>query len=168
MSSPLRPPRKLAKGDDRSSFSSGAAELDDWFARFAWENLRAGNAVTYVVEHEQQILGYYAIAAAGVSTEHVPASFGTRRPTDIPCVLLARLAVASSVQGRGLGVALFRDAIERSVLVSESIGAACLLVHARDDAARDFYLAHADLLPSPVDPLHLILPMKAAKSFVGH
>lgn len=123
--------------------------------------------MTYVVEHEQQILGYYAIAAAGVSTDHVPASFGAPRPTDIPCVLLARLAVASSVQGRGLGVALFRDAIERAVLVSESIGAARLLVHARDDAARDFYLAHVDLLQSPVDPLHLILPMKAAKSFVG-
>lgn len=168
MGSLLRPPRKLAKGDDRSSFSSGAVELDDWFARFAWENLRAGNAVTYVVEHEQQVLGYYAIAAAGVSTEHVPASFAARRPTDIPCVLLARLAVATSVQGRGLGVALFRDAIERSVVVSKSIGAACLLVHARDDAARDFYLAHADLLPSPIDPLHLILPMKAAKRFVDH
>lgn len=35
-----------------------------------------------------------------------------------------------------------------------------LLVHARDDAARQFYLAQAEFLESPSDPLHLLLPVK--------
>ncbi len=159
----LAPPRRLEREDDRSSFSSGVAELDTWFDRYAWENLRANNATTYVLAHEGHILGYYAIAAAGVSKHSVPPSFGNRRPTDISAVLLARLATDERYQGRGLGKALFRDAIERAVLVSESIGAACLIIHARDQSAKDFYLHHAELLQSPVDPLHLILPMKVAR-----
>ncbi len=128
----LAPPRRLEKDDDRSSFPSGVAELDTWFDRYAWENLRANNAMTYVLAHEGHILGYYAIAVAGISAHSVPLSFGNRRPSDISAVLLAPLATDERYQGRGLGKALFRDAIERAVLVSESIGAACLIIHARD------------------------------------
>lgn len=167
MSELLHQPRRLEKGDDRSSFSSGAAELDQWFQKFARENQRANNAVSYVVAHEDTVLGYHAIAAAGISTYDVPPSFGKQRPHDIPCIFLARLAVDERFQGRRLGVALFRDAIERAVLASDTIGAACLLIHARDQSARAFYLTHADLLESPVDPLHLVLPMKAAKNFLN-
>lgn len=69
-------------------------------------------------------------------------------------------------QVRGLGAALFVDAVRRSIAASEAIDAACLLIHCRDEAARAFYLRHADLLESPVDPLHLVLPMRAARSVI--
>lgn len=48
MAEMLEAPRRLEKQDDRVRFESGAGELDDWFARFAWQNQRANNAVTYV------------------------------------------------------------------------------------------------------------------------
>lgn len=112
---------------------------------------------------EDLIVGYYAIAAAGVSKAGVPHEFGKYRPTDIPCVLLARLAVDLRAQGLGLGAALFRDAIARAVSVSQGLGAACLLIHCRDEEARRFYLHHAELLQSPVDPMHLMLPMQVAR-----
>lgn len=159
----LATPRKLEKGDDRSSFSSGAEELDDWFRRFAWENQRANNAVTYVSMLGDLVVGYYSIAAAGISRNDAPSEFAARRPTDIPCVLLARLAVHERGQGRGVGGALLLDAVRRAVAASEGLGAACLLVHCRDQNARSFYLHHADLLQSPIDPMHLVLPMKSAK-----
>lgn len=162
----LGSPRRLERGDDRSSFSSGAAELDEWLRRYAWQDQQANNAVTYVATYDGTVLGYHAIAAAGVSRDDVPSEFGRQRPSDIPCVLLARLAVDTRAQGRGLGAALFLDAVRRSISASEAIGAACLLIHCRDEAARDFYLRHADLLDSPVDPLHLVLPMKAARSVI--
>ncbi len=163
----LHAPRKLEKADDRSAFSSGAAELDDWFQKYAWQNLRANNAITYVAMLDDSVVGYYAICAAGVSKEHVPAQFAKARPSDIPCILLARLAIDVRAQGRGLGRHLFRDAIGRAVQSSEAIGAACLLIHARDEAARGFYTSQADLLPSPVDPLHLVLPMKSARRYIA-
>lgn len=163
----LEPPRRLGRGDNRSSFSSGAPELDDWLHRFAWQNQRADNPVTYVAVLDGVVVGYHAIAAAAIRRDEVPSEFGKQRPSDIPCVLLARLAVDQRAQGRGLGAALFLDAVRRSISASEAIGAACLLIHCRDEAARAFYLRHADLLESPVDPLHLVLPMRAARSVFG-
>jgi hypothetical protein len=46
------------------------------------------------------------------------------------------------------------------------VAAPALLVHARDETARAFYLHHAEFLRSPVDPLHLVLPMKAIASAI--
>lgn len=163
----LHSPRRLEKGDIKSSFSSGAPELDEWLQRYAWQNQRANNAVTYVAILDGAVVGYHAIAAAGVSRDDVPSEFGKQRPSDIPCVLLARLAVDRRAQGRGLGAQLFLDAVRRSIAASEAIGAACLLIHCRDDAARAFYLRYVELLESPADPLHLMLPMKAARAFIG-
>jgi hypothetical protein len=59
-----------------------------------------------------------------------------------------------------VGAGLLRDALRRSVLLSATIGAAAVLVHARDDVARSFYLGNGDFVPSPSDPLQLLAPMK--------
>lgn len=160
----LEAPRRLERRDGRSGFDSGAEELDDWFARFAWENQRANNSVTYVAMVNDQVVGYYAIAASGVSHADAGEEFSRRRPDPIPCVLLARLAVDRRAQGRGVGVALFRDALERALSVSQGMGAACLLIHCRDDSARAFYLRHVDAIQSPLDELQLVVPMKAIAS----
>jgi GNAT superfamily N-acetyltransferase len=153
-------PRKLLKTDKRDEFSSGAQELDVWLQRYAWENQRANNAVVYVAILEDRVVGYYAIAAAGVASSEVHEKVAAHRPTTIPCILLARLAVDKSVQGNGVGSALLRDALERSVQVGESLGAAGVLIHCRDDNARQFYLQQGDFLQSPVEALHLMISMK--------
>ena len=163
MTHELQAPRKLEKGDVRDQFCSGADELDDWLKKYAWQNQRADNCVTYVSTLNGIVVGYYAIAMAGVGTDLMPAAFAKGRPKDIPCILLARLAVDRRAHGRQLGAALLQDAIKRAVLLSESIGAACLLIHCRDDTARDFYVHQGDFLASPVDELHLVLPIKEAR-----
>lgn len=160
----LHEPRKLEHSDHRADFDSGAEELDDWFHRYAWQNQRANNAVVYVARVDEVVVGYYALCSAGVEREHVPEKFGKGRPDPIPVILLARLAVDRRAQGRGLGAALFRDAIARALAASEGIGAAALLIHARDDDTRDFYQRLANVAPSPIDPLHLVLPVKVAQT----
>ncbi len=77
----------------------------------------------------------------------------------IPVVLLARLAVDTSVTGRGLGAWLLRDAMSRTLTAAETIGVRAMLVHAIDNHARDFYLRHG-LERSPTDPLHLMILIK--------
>lgn len=163
----LEPPRRLTSGDDVNAFDSGATELDTWLRRFAWENQRAGNAVTYVAVRAGVVLGYYALATAAYARDDVPERLQKGRPTQIPCLLLARLAVDTTAQGQGVGSALLRDAITRALAVSEQAGVAALLVHCRDDDARRFYLHSADFLPSPVEPMHLFLPLKAIRRLVG-
>ena len=158
-------PRKLEKSDARDAFHSGAEELDDWFTRFAWENQAAHNATTYVACHGDRVAGFYSISMAAVSREEAPSRVAERRPAQIPCILLARLAVDESFRGEGLGWGLLRDALIRSFHISGSIGAAAVLIHCRDEDAKSFYLHHGDFLQSPVDELHLMIPMKALRRF---
>lgn len=88
------------------------------------------------------------------------------RPSQIPCILLARLAVDERYGGQGLGWELLRDALLRGVQLSGSIGAAAILVHCRDESAKAFYLHHGDFLQSPTDDLHLMVPIKALRRYI--
>ena len=79
-------------------------------------------------------------------------------PYDIPVMLLARLAVDHREQGKGLGKALLKDAILRTMQAGEIAGLKLLLVHAKDEAAAEFYRKHG-LEPVVDDPLKLFLPV---------
>jgi GNAT superfamily N-acetyltransferase len=76
-------------------------------------------------------------------------------PDPIPVVVLARLALARTRQGQGLGRALFQDAANRVVRAAETIGIRGLLVHAISEHARAFYL-HLGLVSSPIDSMTLM------------
>jgi len=169
VTSDLTPPRKLERSDDCSTFDSGAAEIDEWLRRFAYENLRANNAITYVTCLDGRVVGFYSIAVAGVAKAQVdPELTKGGAPSDIPCILLARLAVDNSHQRQGIGVGLLQDALSRAANVSESVGARAVLIHARDENARAFYEHHAECFRSPVAELQLMIPMKSVrKSFLG-
>lgn len=157
-------PRKILSSDRTEGFHSGAAELDSWLHRFAFTNQRANNAVTYVTTDGDRVVGYYSIAVAAVELAQVPERLRKGgRPAELPCILLARLAVDESTHGHGLGAGLLKDALTRSAVLSDSVGAAAFLLHARDETAREFYLHHGDFLESPTDPLHLFLPMKEVR-----
>lgn len=159
-------PRKLERSDVRAAFASGADELDEWLTKYAWQNQQANNAVTYVIAAGGRVVGYYAVAMAAVAKLDAPGELQRGRPSQIPCILLARLAVDRSCQGEGLGWELLRDALLRAVVLSDSIGAAAVLIHCRDEAAKQFYLRNGDFLQSPVEDLHLMVPVKALRRYV--
>ena len=164
----LEAPRRLIRQDVTAGFQSGAKELDDWFQRYAWQNQKANNAVTYVTTQDDVILGYYAITTATYSRNDAPQGLNHRsRPEEIPCILLARLAVDERAQGHGIGAAMLKDAIERCYMLSREVGAAALIVHCRDEQARSFYLANGDFLPSPANNLHLLLSMKQVATLLS-
>ena len=71
-------------------------------------------------------------------------------------LVLARLAVCRSVQGRGIARALLADAFERVLQASTQIGVRGIVVHAASDQARSFYL-HMGFDPSPIAPDTLLI-----------
>lgn len=164
---PLIPPTPLTKDHITAEFHSGADELDDWLHNYAWVNHQSGNARVFVSNRGQTVVGYYALATAGVEKTHAPAELTKGGvPTQISCLLLARLAVDKSEQNRGLGRGMLVDAIRRVVRVSDDVGVRALLIHARDDDARRFYEHHGEFVPSPTDPLHLFLHIKQARALI--
>lgn len=141
-------------------FASGVPALDIWLKKYARHNQAVGQAQTYVIAPHHVVAGYYALAAGSVEHGAAPGRIrkGLAR-SPIPVVLLARLAVDSREQGKGLGAALLKDALLRVAGAAELIGVRALLVHAKDSRARGFYERY-DFEQSPVDDLQLFLLLK--------
>jgi len=76
-------------------------------------------------------------------------------------MVLGRLAVDVQSQHAGLGRGLLKDAVLRTLSVSQHAGVRALLVHALSDDAKRFYI-HNGFLESPIDPMTLVLSLKDA------
>lgn len=81
----------------------------------------------------------------------------------IPVVLLARLAIDSSRQGRGLGAALLADAMRRAVRAAGEVGIRAVLLDAIDDRAAAF-CARFGFEPLADDPLTLMATVAQLRS----
>jgi GNAT superfamily N-acetyltransferase len=153
----FRGPELLGSDHVVQGFDCGRAELSDWLVRRALPNQRSGASRTWVVIDEAvgRVVAYYASATASIIRSAATRRAGRNQPDDIPAILLARLAVDRGYAGRGLGVALLKHFVLKALEVSAIVGARVLLVHAKDDEARQFYLRH-DFEPSPIDELTLM------------
>jgi GNAT superfamily N-acetyltransferase len=153
----LRPPEPLAARHRATGFDCGDAALNQWLVRRALPNQRSGATRTFVVcDDNDTIRAYVALASGAVAAAETSGRFRRNMPDPIPVVLLARLAVCRSVQGRGVARALLADAFERVLKASEHIGVRGILVHAASPAAHAFY-RHLGFDPSPIDPMTLMV-----------
>jgi len=153
----LNPPVRLTKDHDRNAFDCGVPSLNDYLKKYALQNQKKHVARTYVATRANRIVGYYSLAYGSVSLEEAPESVKSGLPRHpIPLILLARLAVDSTEQGRGLGVALLKDALLRTILAAKIAGLRAMLVHAKDDSAKRFYEKFG-FEPSRIDTYHLFL-----------
>lgn len=164
MSKGYAPVRKLAATDRFDAFDCGQAALNQFLQRYALVNQQANSAQTYVCCHDDVVVGFYSLAVGSVDPEAAPARVMkglARHP--VPVMILARLAVDKAHQRQGLGHALLKDALLRTLQAANIAGIRCLLVHAKDEAAQRWY-ASFEFEPSPTDPFHLFLMLKDLKS----
>ncbi len=77
-------------------------------------------------------------------------------PEPIPVVVLGRLAVHEDWSGQGLGAGLLKDAVLRSLRLSQELGIRALLCHALHDDAKNFYMHHG-FVESPIEPMTVML-----------
>ena len=144
--------------DDRHQldvFDCGVPALDHWLKRPARGNATSGASHTYVATEGNVVVGYFALAAGAVDVSSTPGRFRRNMTDPIPIVVLGRLAVDRSQQGKGLGRALFRDAGQRVVQAAGIIGVRGVLVDAISDEAKAFYLA-LGMAISPINPMVLM------------
>lgn len=155
----LDPPRKLDATHDLSGFDCGEPALDDWLRRRGLRNQAAGASQTYVVTRGATVLAFYGLAAGSCARVEASRSLQRNMPDPVPVLVLGRLAVDRSCAGQGLGSALLRDAVLRTLQVAEIAGVAALLVHAKDRRAAEFYLRHG-FRASPMSELTLMLSVR--------
>ncbi len=143
---PLRPVELL--DPDRHQldvFASGVGELDDWLQHTSAVAAAAGTAATWVVCRGERVVGYYALAMGSVDHRAVPSRLRRGQPDPVPVLLLARLALDQSEQGRGVGADLLLDALIRAVAGARHYGARAVIVDAINDSAIGFYTHHGFL-----------------------
>jgi uncharacterized protein (DUF1778 family)/GNAT superfamily N-acetyltransferase len=147
---------------DIAVFDSGVPELDTWLKRRALQNEASGASRTYVVTAEGRVVGYYALATGAVAPQHATGKVRRNMPEPIPVMILGRLAVDRKYQGRGLGSALLKDGLRRTLNAAAIVGIRAVLLHAVSEAAKRFY-EHAGFASSPVDPMTMMLTLADAQ-----
>ena len=111
-------------------------------SRHAGQDARKHYAALFVAVQEEtrRIIGYYTLSNASVILQNIPETLRKKFPRypEVPAVRLGCLAVDLCAQGFGLGSELLGDAVIRSV--SNVTAWAVMIVEAKNERARDFYL----------------------------
>lgn len=163
---PLSRPVPLADLHELNDFFSGVPSLDDWLKRRARANQLSGASRTFVVAENHNVVGYYALASGAIAAPSSVGRFRRNMPDPIPVVVLGRLAIDRSQQGRGLGRALFRDCALRVAHAADTIGIRGIVVHAISDQAKAFYLA-LGFDPSPTESMTLMVTLADIRHLLG-
>ena len=147
---------------DRQGFECGVPALDEYLRRFAEQHRRRGISSVYVLTdsaHPARILGYYTLSAAEVHAERLSEAERKKLPRyPVPCFRMGRLACRSDQQCRGLGKVLLGCAVDRCLKARQQVAAYALLVDAKDDAAKAFYV-HFGFKSLLDAPMALFLPL---------
>lgn len=161
------PIHKLSAVDSVEFFDCNQPDLNQFLQRYALVNQKADSAQTYVCCKNGEVVGFYSLTVGSVEHEEAPRRVvkGLAR-YPVPVMILARLAVDKGHQKKGLGRALLKDALLRTLQVSDIAGIRALIVHAKNDVARQWYIDW-EFEPSPTDPFHLFLMLKDLKAMVG-
>lgn len=130
---------------DLSALNSGEPELDGWLRAHAAgaEARRVARTFVWVAEERASlVVGYYSLTGHRLVRDALPTSIGRGSPTEIPAVLLARLALDRGQQGTGAGGALLADALGRIVVATQTVAARFVVVDALHEPAAAFYEHH--------------------------
>jgi GNAT superfamily N-acetyltransferase len=138
---------RLQPDDVVVGFRCGKHPLDDFFARHALTNDRAGICRVYVLRRCKAdppnlppILGFYTLSMASVTAESLSSVLRENLPRyPLPVALIGRLAVDERAQGRRLGEVILLDALRRALDAAEVVGCMGVIVDAKDEGAERFY-----------------------------
>jgi len=153
----------LGKSHERSAFSCGSGALDRYLQQQARQDADKRVAAPFVLVEppSTRVLGYYTLSAFVIHADELPEDLARKlsRYPQLPVTLLGRLAVDTTLKGRGIGQFLLMDALWRSLGAAAQIAAMAVLVDAKDQGAEGFY-AHFGFIPLQQQPARLFLPMK--------
>lgn len=158
---------KLRRDHHVDPFDCGQEALNRFLIRYAFQNQQAEASQTYVALIGAEVVGFYTLVVAQLDYDGAPQRLAkglARHP--IPLMLLARLAVATSWQGHGLGAGLLKDAMVRTLQAADIAGIRAIAVHAKDDAARAFY-ERFGFVQAPTDPYHLFVLLKDVRAILN-
>jgi hypothetical protein len=106
------------------ALDSGEPSMDTWLSEHASgaEARRVARTFVWTTE-DQTVRAYYSLTGHRIVRDELPKSVGRGSPSEVPAVLLARLALDKSLHGQGSGGVLLADALERIVVATQTVAA---------------------------------------------
>ncbi|WP_256203267.1 GNAT family N-acetyltransferase [Sphingopyxis sp. YR583] len=151
---------KLARTHVVAGFDCGKEPLNRFLDRHALQSQQTGSANSYVAMDGERVVGFYSLVVGEVAYDDAPERLTKGMPRHpVLIILIARLAIAIGYQGKGLGAGLLKDAVLRTLQAAELGGIRAIVVHEKDDDAREFYERYG-FGPSLTDNYHLSLLLK--------
>ena len=160
-------PQALHAKHRLDDFDCGKPALNDWLVRHALQAQASGSARTCVVVEGDRVVGYFSLAVGQADAMEVPDR--VRKGMGgypIPVVILARLAVSSKDQGKGIGIGMLQEAIRRTMSIADQAGVRALLTHPIDEEASRFYRRFG-FESSPIREQQLLLLLKDARKLLA-
>src|SRR3990167_4118158 len=161
----LSVPSLISVDHELIDFDSGEPSLDEWLKTRAIKNHASGASRCFVIGDDQKIVGYYCLSAGAISRESAPKAMRRNMPDPLPVLVLGRLAIDKKYHNKGLGSALLRDAMIRSVSVAGDAGVFAILVHSLSEQAKRFYMSRG-FLESPLQPMTLFMTIETVRSIL--
>jgi predicted N-acetyltransferase YhbS len=155
---------RLDAHHDVSTFNSGNEALDEWLRRHALAAQRIVSARTFVATRRGRVAGYFSLTVGSVRRADAPAKLVRGMPAyPVGTVLLARLAVDQSQQGKGVGAMLLAEALRKAVAAGQVAAARLIVVDAVDEDAAALYQRFG-FIRAPEHPLRLYRRMKDVRA----
>lgn len=137
---------------DREAFHCGVDVVDRYFQAVAQQAADRYVSQTYVLvpsaprPERCEVIGYYTLVQHGYRDSEIDETTAralkVRKLSMIPMILLGQLGVATAHQHKGVGTALLRDALRRSLYVALTVGAVAVITDPIDERADVFYQKH--------------------------
>lgn len=159
-------PEPLNADHDLAAFDSGEPPLDEWLRKRALANEQSGASRTYTIAVGRRVVGFYCLASGSVTKQAATGSIRRNMPEPIPVMIIGRLAIDRDFQGRGLGKALLRDALLRTLQAAAIAGMRAILLHAISENAKLFYV-HCGFSESPLDPMMMMISVAEAERILS-
>lgn len=150
----------ISKGLQKAPFDCGYPDLNAYYKHYALKNDALLIGKTFVaIDESQTVTGYITLSNAQIEATTLPDNIKATLPRyPVPAFRIAKLAVDSKFQGAGVGSWLLRNALQRALDISVSVGIFAVLVDSIDDKAKGFYLKYG-FIPLRDHELTLFLPL---------
>lgn len=164
----MRKIEPLSKAHDRERFDCGHEALNSFLRHTARQHAERGISKTFVLVEEdapdpKAILGFFSLNICQIKSEALPTAEAKRLPRDVAGIRLGRLAVAKTLQRRGIGKTLLVAAMQKVLEIFDTAGGIGLFVDAKDhDGAR--YYEQFGFVPLPSNELQLFLPLRTIRN----
>ena len=151
----------ITRKHDRGAFDCGDADLNGFLLRYARQSHDQGAAKTFLAvdDDTKAILGFYSLAPASLAYRRAPEAVqrGLARH-EVPGFRLARIAIARTQQGKGLGGQLLLAAGRRCLMVAAVVGGNVLIIDAKNDRVANWYAGYG-AIPLLDTERTLVLPL---------